>query len=197
MDNRRHRIRKKDSTPFVLVFLVVFRIGNWENDWENENQSENPERETNPTNLHEKERSVSLDPIRGNSWNLCHLAGEIQVQSHAMSTAAALTATPEPPYYAVIFTSLRTDGDRGYGAMAGRMVQLAAQQPGYLGVDSVRDAAGRGITISYWRDAASIAAWKRDTEHQQAQRGGQQTWYADYQVRIAKVERAYGKPGTE
>jgi heme-degrading monooxygenase HmoA len=111
-----------------------------------------------------------------------------------MSAPASLAPTPEPPYYAVIFTSLRTEGDRGYGAMAQRMAELAAQQPGYLGMESARGADGLGITISYWRDEASIAAWKRDTEHQGAQRAGQQTWYADYQVRVAKVERAYGRP---
>jgi heme-degrading monooxygenase HmoA len=111
-----------------------------------------------------------------------------------MSNPAPFVATPPPPYYAVIFTSRRTEGDRGYGAMAERMVALAATQPGFLGVESARGADGLGITISYWRDEASIAAWKRDAEHQQAQRAGQQTWYADYQVRIAKVERAYGKP---
>ncbi len=111
-----------------------------------------------------------------------------------MSSPASFACTPEPPYYAVIFTSHRTDGDRGYGAMSDRMVELAAKQPGYLGVESARGADGLGLTVSYWRDEASILAWKRDTEHQQAQRAGQQTWYADYQVRIAKVERAYGKP---
>ena len=110
-----------------------------------------------------------------------------------MSSPAQIARTPEPPYYAVIFTSCRTDGDRGYDAMAERMVALAATQPGFLGVESARGADGLGITVSYWRDEASIAAWKRDTEHQQAQRAGQQTWYADYQVRVAKVDRAYGK----
>lgn len=111
-----------------------------------------------------------------------------------MSTTVPLARTPQPPYYAVIFTSQRTAGDRGYADMAERMVELAARQPGYLGIDSVRNADGLGITLSYWRDEASILAWKRETEHQQAQQGGQLTWYADYQVRIAKVERAYGKP---
>lgn len=111
-----------------------------------------------------------------------------------MSSTAQLARTPEPPYYAVIFTSLRTEGDRGYAAMSDRMVELAVKQPGYLGVDSARGTEGLGLTVSYWRDEASILAWKRDIEHQQAQRAGQQAWYADYQVRIAKVERAYGKP---
>ena len=111
-----------------------------------------------------------------------------------MSAPATLARTPEPPYYAVIFTSHRTYGDRGYGAMSARMVELAAKQPGYLGVESARGTDGMGLTVSYWRDEASILAWKRDTEHQQAQRAGQQTWYADYQVRVAKVERVYGKP---
>ncbi len=110
-----------------------------------------------------------------------------------MSTSPGLARLPAPPYHAVIFTSQRTDGDAGYEAMAARMVELGAQQPGFLGLDSVRGPDGRGITVSYWRDEAAIRAWKQQTEHQQAQRGGRQTWYQDYSVRIAKVERAYGK----
>lgn len=100
-----------------------------------------------------------------------------------------IAPTPEPPYYAVIFTSLRTDGDQGYGAMADRMAELAAQQPGYLGAESARD--GLGITVSYWRDLASIRAWKAHSEHLLAQQTGRNQWYADYRVRIARVERDY------
>lgn len=98
--------------------------------------------------------------------------------------------TPTPPYYAVIFTSLRTPGDDGYAAMAGRMVALAAQQPGFLGVESARD--GLGITVSYWADLESIAAWKANAEHLQAQRLGHEKWYAGFKTRIARVERDYG-----
>lgn len=101
--------------------------------------------------------------------------------------------TPEPPYYAVVFTSTRTPGDAGYDAMAQRMAELAAEQPGYLGAESVRNAAGEGITVSYWRDEASIVAWKRQTEHLAAQRLGMTQWYAHYALRIARVERAYAK----
>jgi heme-degrading monooxygenase HmoA len=108
-----------------------------------------------------------------------------------MSTAG-IARTPEPPYYAVIFTSRRTDEDRGYNAVAERMVELGSRCEGYLGIESVRGADGVGITVSYWRDEASILAWKREEEHQRAQQGGKRTWYADYEVRIAKVERAYG-----
>ncbi len=98
--------------------------------------------------------------------------------------------TPAPPYYAVIFTSLRTAGDDGYGAMAERMVELAAQQPGFLGVESARD--GLGITVSYWADLESIAAWKQNAEHLVAQQLGRERWYADFRTRIARVERDYG-----
>lgn len=104
--------------------------------------------------------------------------------------------TPEPPYYAVIFSAQRTEGDRGYGDMAERMVTLAAQQPGFLGVESTRDADGFGITVSFWASEESIVAWKANMEHRVAQEGGKRVWYADYQLRVAKVERAYGKdPG--
>ncbi len=93
----------------------------------------------------------------------------------------------------MIFTSQRTAGDRGYGHMAERMVELAAQQPGFLGIESVRGADGLGITVSYWANEAAIAAWKAHGEHQVAQETGKRVWYADYHLRIARVERAYGK----
>lgn len=108
-----------------------------------------------------------------------------------MSAAKDLSPTPEPLYYAVIFTSVRTEGDRGYAAMAERMADLGSRYPGFLGIESARGADGLGITVSYWRDEDSIRAWKRDTEHEKAQLAGKQTWYSRYSVRIAKVERAY------
>jgi heme-degrading monooxygenase HmoA len=108
-------------------------------------------------------------------------------------TPTLLAKTPEPPYYAVIFTSQRTEGDRGYGHMADRMLELAAKQPGFLAVETVRGADGFGITVSYWSSEAAIVAWKAHAEHKPAQEAGQRVWYADYQLRIAKVERAYGK----
>ncbi len=103
---------------------------------------------------------------------------------------AAIAATPSPPYYAVIFTSLRTAGDHGYGETAARMEELAVQQPGFLGLESARD--GLGITVSYWESLEAIAAWKRHAEHLAAQRRGRTEWYAGFALRICKVERAYG-----
>ncbi|MBZ9556794.1 MULTISPECIES: antibiotic biosynthesis monooxygenase [Modicisalibacter] len=98
--------------------------------------------------------------------------------------------TPEPPYYAVIFSSQRTEGDHGYAAMAERMVALAAQQPGFLGIESAREELG--ITVSYWQSLAAIRDWKRHAEHLEAQRLGRRQWYSDFRVRIARVEREYG-----
>jgi heme-degrading monooxygenase HmoA len=109
------------------------------------------------------------------------------------AAATSIAVTPEPPYYAVIFTSKRNGADdQGYGAMAQRMVDLGARYEGFLGIESVRGADGVGITVSYWRDEAAILAWKRDTEHQKAQRGGREAWYERFEVRVARVERAYG-----
>ena len=104
-----------------------------------------------------------------------------------------IAATPEPPYLSVIFSNQRTDGDQGYGAMAERMVELAREQPGFLGVESARDAEGFGITVSYWQDESAIATWKAQTEHAVAQRLGRDRWYADFQLRVCRVERQYGK----
>ena len=96
----------------------------------------------------------------------------------------------EPPYYAVIFSSQRTEGDQGYAAMADQMEALARQQPGFLGMDSARGADGFGITVSYWTSEAAIAAWKSHVDHQAARELGRDRWYAHFDVR---VERAYGR----
>ncbi len=101
-----------------------------------------------------------------------------------------IAPTPAPPYYAVIFTSLRTDGDNGYSAMTERMMELAQQQPGFLGIESARD--GLGITVSYWESTEAIRNWKMNSEHLFAQQQGREKWYASYKVRICKVERDYG-----
>jgi heme-degrading monooxygenase HmoA len=102
--------------------------------------------------------------------------------------------TPEPPYWVVIFTSHRQD-DEAYGAMSDRMQELASQQPGYLGIESARGADGLGITVSYWKNRESIAAWKGNLEHRGAQSRGREQWYSRYAVRVAKVEYDYGFPG--
>ena len=101
-----------------------------------------------------------------------------------------LAQTPAPPYYAVIFTSIRTVVEEGYGDMAVRMVELAHQQPGFLGVESARNEVG--ITVSYWESLEAIRAWKQHADHQLAQQTGRSTWYEMYRVRICKVEREYG-----
>lgn len=101
-----------------------------------------------------------------------------------------IAQTPTPPYYAVIFTSVRTDGDNGYAEMADRMVELASQQEGFLGVESARNEVG--ITVSYWCDLESIRRWEENSEHSFAREKGRKEWYQSFKVRIAKVESDYG-----
>lgn len=103
-----------------------------------------------------------------------------------MSTPAS---TPTPPYYAVIFTSVRTDGDHGYGAMAEKMLALASKQPGFLGFESARQEIG--ISVSYWSTLDAIRAWKENIAHREAQ-GRAQEWYQAFRVRVCRVEREYG-----
>lgn len=105
-----------------------------------------------------------------------------------------LVQTPEPPYYAVIFSSRASDDTDGYGPMAARMIELASEQPGFLGIESARGQDGAGLTISYWETEAAIADWKRNAEHQLAQLRGREQWYTGYEVRVARVQRAYGFP---
>ncbi|WP_417605886.1 antibiotic biosynthesis monooxygenase family protein [Oceanimonas baumannii] len=101
-----------------------------------------------------------------------------------------IAKTPEPPYYAVIFTSIRTEDNAGYEQMANNMVELAVKQSGFLGVESARE--GVGITVSYWSDLESIKSWKANVEHQEAQRLGRERWYSSFKTRVSKVERDYG-----
>jgi len=101
--------------------------------------------------------------------------------------------TPVAPYYAVIFTSQRDTYDPDYDATGARMLELAARQPGYLGVESVRDADGFGITVSYWASQEAIAHWRAHGEHRVAQENGKRDWYEHYEVRVALVERAWSK----
>jgi heme-degrading monooxygenase HmoA len=104
---------------------------------------------------------------------------------------------PDPPYYAVIFSSDLDGSNPGYDEMAERMVELASEQDGYLGIESARCSTGFGITVSYWRDEASIRRWKQNTEHRLAQEYGRTRWYSSYELRIAKVERAYNHTNSE
>jgi heme-degrading monooxygenase HmoA len=101
-----------------------------------------------------------------------------------------LANTPKPPYYAVIFTSTLTDDDNGYAAESNKMVALAEQQSGFLGIESAREDVG--ITVSYWSDLDSIKKWKAHTEHLEAQKKGHNLWYKSFKVRVSKVERDYG-----
>ena len=101
-----------------------------------------------------------------------------------------IAKTPRPPYFAVIFTSIRTPEDDGYAATAAHMEELAGDIPGFLGMETARN--GVGITVSYWQSEESIRAWKRQSDHRMAQQDGRDKWYSQYKVRICKVERDYG-----
>ncbi len=103
---------------------------------------------------------------------------------------SSISQTPPPPYYAVIFTSTLTEQDDGYEQTANRMVELAEQQPGFLGAESAREELG--ITVSYWSNLESIKQWKGNVEHLEAQKKGRKGWYQSFKVRVSKVERDYG-----
>jgi len=100
-----------------------------------------------------------------------------------------IAKTPKPPYYAVIFTSIRIEEDNGYSEMADKMLELAEQQDGFLGVESAREDVG--ITVSYWRDLAAIKSWKENADHSIAREKGRKEWYKRFKTRISKVENDY------
>jgi heme-degrading monooxygenase HmoA len=100
---------------------------------------------------------------------------------------------PQPPYYAVIFSSRRRGGEGdGYAEAAARMEELVRVQPGFLGAESSRDGEGFGITVAYFESEAAIRAWREQAEHAQTRQRGRDAWYRHFEVRVARVERAYG-----
>lgn len=100
-----------------------------------------------------------------------------------------IASTPAPPYYAVIFTSVRTEVDDGYADAARRMLELARRQPGFLGFESARQEIG--ISVSYWNSLEAISAWKQHAEHRLTQQRAHD-WYLHFRVRVVRVEREYG-----
>ncbi|HZL87554.1 MAG TPA: antibiotic biosynthesis monooxygenase [Pirellulaceae bacterium] len=99
---------------------------------------------------------------------------------------------PQPPYFAVVFTSVRTAADEaGYERTAARMVELAREQPGFLGIESARGPDGLGITVSYWSSEEAIRRWREQAEHRLAQEQGRTKWYARFALRVCRVERAW------
>ncbi len=107
----------------------------------------------------------------------------------AIEPVGAMMSVATLPYYAVIFTSTRTEGDNGYAEVAHEVVELARLQPGFLGFESARNELG--ISVSYWKDLDSIRAWKENAAHRQAQKRARD-WYQSFRVRVCKVEREYG-----
>ena len=108
-----------------------------------------------------------------------------------MSGSSGFADTPEPPYVAVIFTSLKRMDDAGYGETAAQMSALVRNHPGFLGMESTRDSEGFGVTISYWRDQTAVTGWRSNPEHREARRLGKTNWYRAYRVRICEVKREY------
>jgi heme-degrading monooxygenase HmoA len=106
-----------------------------------------------------------------------------------------ITKTPEPPYYAVVFTSINADVDHAeHTQMYGRMLQRARSYDGFIGIEPARNPDGSGVAVVYWKDHESILAFARDPEHRIAKKMGREVWYSHYYIRICKVEREYGRP---
>jgi len=135
-------------------------------------------------------------PLRTASQGRCRLEYRPSLVARMTPTMSdsVFASLPRPPYYAVIFSSRRSaQDDAGYAQASQRMLEVAAQQPGFLGVESSRDAEGFGITVSYWVDEASISGWEAQAEHAAIRERGRWLWYSHFEVRVAKVERAYGQ----
>ena len=105
---------------------------------------------------------------------------------------AMIVKTPKPPYYTVVFTSVRTNIDEGYTEMNDSLWEDAQKLDGFIGSESLRNEDGFGVTVLYFKDMETIHEWSKYQKHLRAKEMGKQKWYADYRVRIAKVEHEYG-----
>lgn len=106
-----------------------------------------------------------------------------------------ITQTPKPPYFTVIFTSIRTKVEEGYTEMNDSLWADAEKLPGFIGGESLRNEDGFGVTVLYFKEMETIKEWSQYQKHLRAKELGKEKWYSDYRVRIAKVEREYGMPG--
>ena len=100
-----------------------------------------------------------------------------------------LAITPKPPYYTVIFSSIRSVESKDYDSMSKKMIELVEKQPGFLGFECAKETIG--ITVSYWENLDSIKEWYNNIDHKIAQDKGRLEWYDSYTVRVARVERSY------
>ncbi|MFF8093041.1 antibiotic biosynthesis monooxygenase family protein [Streptomyces sp. NPDC016675] len=112
--------------------------------------------------------------------------------SHAQDAPPGPVGPYEPPYYVVVFTTVRTQEQSGYGETNARMEELVKDVPGYLGMDHAQTPGGLGITVGYFRDAEALTTWRTNAEHRAAQRRGRAEWYRSYTLHVAKVERSSG-----
>ncbi len=94
------------------------------------------------------------------------------------------------PYFAVIFTSKSSDNTKGYEEMAKKMDELVKSQEGFIGLESVKEGQ-EGITVSYWKSMEAIKNWSMNERHAAAKKGGKETWYDSFNVRICEVVREY------
>lgn len=94
-------------------------------------------------------------------------------------------------YYAVIFTSNLSNDTTDYNTVAGKIEELAKQQPGFLSVESARGNSGLGITISYWESLDAIENWKKNALHKEAKKRGREQWYENFHLRICLVEKEF------
>jgi heme-degrading monooxygenase HmoA len=125
-------------------------------------------------------------------YDLVHPISPHQENEEAMPY---ISKTPEPPYYAVVFTSINADVDHTeHVEMSARLVQRASTYEGFLGIEAARNSDGTGVAAVYWQDLDSMRAWAQDPEHQVAKRKGREIWYSHYMIRICKVEQEYGRP---
>jgi len=116
---------------------------------------------------------------------------EATVHHHSKAPVVPVSAY-EPPYYAAVFTTVRTEDQSGYTETSSYLEDLVKDMPGYLGMDHAQTPGGLGITVSYFRDADALTQWRTDVEHRAAQRRGRAQWYQDYTLHVAKVERSSG-----
>ncbi len=101
---------------------------------------------------------------------------------------------------AIIEFRIRLGAEELYAEWAAKLHAGVHHIDGFISVERFESGSrpGTWLSLSYWRDAEALAAWRRDPDHIKGMAAGKRDVFADYRIVVAQVERDYSfkRPAT-
>jgi heme-degrading monooxygenase HmoA len=90
----------------------------------------------------------------------------------------------------VVFRSrLTAEAGDDYSQMAEEMLATAQDMPGFVEFKSFKSDDGERVSLVYWQDHETMAAWRNHPRHRVAQTNGRSKWYAYFRLEVADILR--------